>query len=155
MGRQDAVETDEDAASTSASPPVQQTPSQQHKRHSLRPSGTALSLNVLQRDIKEAFSRRCSSLRRRPAPQPPKLKHAASVDAGGHQDPVSILVTEPSPESAAPPGPRPTLTRQQSEATVVHVLVHRESEEYRDDEEQQPKQQQIPEEPDEHDDGAS
>lgn len=40
---------------------------------------------------------------------------------------VSITVTEPSPES---PRPKPSLNRQQSESTVVHVLVHRESEEY-------------------------
>ncbi|OXU24164.1 hypothetical protein TSAR_009732, partial [Trichomalopsis sarcophagae] len=119
LGRQDAVETDEDVAS----PPMQP------KRHSIRPSGTALSLNMLQRDIKEAFSRRCSSLRRRPAPAVPSTAQLASTITDGRD--VSILVTEPSPESAAPPG-RPPLLRQQSEATVVHVLVHRESEEYRD-----------------------
>ncbi|KAJ8670425.1 hypothetical protein QAD02_001684 [Eretmocerus hayati] len=105
LGRQDAVETDEDAGS----PPVASKQRQQ-RHHSLRPSGTALSLNVLQRDIKEAFSRRW----------------------------VSILVTEPSPEGCGPSATsaavtqRPPLLRQQSEATVVHVLVHRESEEYRD-----------------------
>ncbi|XP_031785455.1 sodium channel protein 60E isoform X2 [Nasonia vitripennis] len=119
LGRQDAVETDEDVAS----PPMQP------KRHSIRPSGTALSLNMLQRDIKEAFSRRCSSLRRRPAPAVPSTAQLASTITDGRD--VSILVTEPSPESAAPPS-RPPLLRQQSEATVVHVLVHRESEEYRD-----------------------
>ncbi|KAF5282508.1 hypothetical protein FQA39_LY04915 [Lamprigera yunnana] len=43
---------------------------------------------------------------------------------------VSILVTEPSPDS---PSSRPTLHRQQSEPTVVQVLVHRESEEYHRD----------------------
>ncbi|XP_011502595.1 PREDICTED: sodium channel protein 60E-like [Ceratosolen solmsi marchali] len=119
LGRQDAVETDEEARS----------PPQQHKRHSLRPSGTALSLNMLQRDIKEAFSRRCSSLRRRPASQVPTLPQAQQLADGRD---VSILVTEASPESAAPTGARPPLLRQQSEATVVHVLVHRESEEYRE-----------------------
>lgn len=40
---------------------------------------------------------------------------------------VSILVTEASPESAII---RPPLNRQNSESTVVQVLVHRESEEY-------------------------
>ncbi|XP_037923835.1 sodium channel protein 60E isoform X3 [Hermetia illucens] len=43
---------------------------------------------------------------------------------------VSILVTKPSPE--APTGP--TLTSENS--TLVHVLVHRESEEYKNDEEE-------------------
>ncbi|XP_025994823.1 sodium channel protein 60E isoform X2 [Solenopsis invicta] len=118
LGRQDAVEKypDEDLLS----PPT--------KRNSLRPSGTTLSLNALQRDIKETFNRRCSSLRRRAPPPPqepsPEKRSAESSD-------VSILVTEPSPENTAPPS-RPSLIRQQSEATVVHVLVHRESEEYRD-----------------------
>lgn len=43
---------------------------------------------------------------------------------------MSILVTKPSPE--APTGP--TLTSENS--TLVHVLVHRESEEYKNDEEE-------------------
>ncbi|XP_068893811.1 sodium channel protein 60E-like isoform X4 [Tenebrio molitor] len=43
---------------------------------------------------------------------------------------VSILVTEASPEA---PILKPPLQRQQSEATVVQVLVHRESEEYNQD----------------------
>jgi len=94
------------------------------KRGSLRPSGTTLSLNTLQRDIKEAINRRCGSLRRRvPPPEPVQLPDGSDV---------SILVTEPSPENTAPPTARPPLLRQQSEATVVHVLVHRESEEYQD-----------------------
>jgi hypothetical protein len=117
------VEADEDARS----------PPQLQKRHSLRPSGTALSLNSLQRDIKEAFSRRCSSLRRRPVVQvPAPLPVTGQQLVDGHD--VSILVTEPSPEGATPAttGSRPPLLRQQSEATVVHVLVHRESEEYRE-----------------------
>lgn len=44
---------------------------------------------------------------------------------------VSILVTEASPESLIT---RPPLNRQNSESTVVQVLVHRESEEYNNDE---------------------
>lgn len=115
LGRQDAVEKypEEDVVS----PPIS-------KRGSLRPSGTTLSLNTLQRDIKEAINRRCGSLRRRvPPPEPVQLPDGSDV---------SILVTEPSPENTAPPTARPPLLRQQSEATVVHVLVHRESEEYQD-----------------------
>lgn len=97
------------------------------KRSSIRPSGTALSLNILQRDIKEAITRRCGSLRGKrsvPIVEPAPLRIPDASD-------VSILVTEPSPETTIPPV-RPPLLRQQSEATVVHVLVHRESEEYQD-----------------------
>lgn len=46
---------------------------------------------------------------------------------------VSITVTEPSPETAAPPPAhiRRAAFRRASEATIVHAaLVHRESEEY-------------------------
>lgn len=119
LGRQDAVESHPD--DEMLSPPTS-------KRGSLRPSGTALSLNILQRDIKDAFTRRCSSLRRRlPAPLVPE---PAILKIPDRSD-VSILVTKPSPETAIPPG-RPPLLRQQSEATVVHVLVHRESEEYQE-----------------------
>ncbi|XP_061935841.1 sodium channel protein 60E isoform X1 [Apis cerana] len=115
LGRQNAVE----------SYPDEEVPSLPTKRKSLPPSATTLSLNTLHRDIKEAFSRRCGSLRKKhqPAPEPAPLP-IESTD-------VSILVTEPSPENSAPPS-RPALLRQQSAATVVHVLVHRESEEYRD-----------------------
>ncbi|CAB0028016.1 unnamed protein product [Trichogramma brassicae] len=140
LGRQDAVDPDEDAAAAAqGSPPAAAAASSSsnnstlsRKRHSLRPSGTTLSLNVLQRDIKEAFTRRCSSLRRRPAPRPPLTQAVSTVaDASGRSESVSILVTEPSPEGGGPG--RPPLLRQQSEAsTVVHVLVHRESEEYRE-----------------------
>ncbi|XP_043685465.1 sodium channel protein 60E isoform X4 [Vespula pensylvanica] len=141
LGRQDAVETypDEDVLSPPSS-----------KRSSLRTSGTTLSLNTLQRDIKEAFNRRCSSLRRRPLAVPLTTTTTATATATGTTtttttilpepvslpiadgSDVSILVTEPSPENSAPPLSRPPLIRQQSEATVVHVLVHRESEEYKD-----------------------
>lgn len=49
-----------------------------------------------------------------------------------HSSDVSILVTEASPEGATT---KPVLNRQNSESTVVQVLVHRESEEYSQDEE--------------------
>lgn len=48
---------------------------------------------------------------------------------------VSILVTEASPEGGKSGDSRPLLRRQNSEATVVQVLVHRESEEYNNDDE--------------------
>ncbi|KAF7278505.1 hypothetical protein GWI33_008210 [Rhynchophorus ferrugineus] len=50
-----------------------------------------------------------------------------------HSSDVSILVTEPSPESCVL---KPPLNRQASESTVVQVLVHRESEEYSHEEEE-------------------
>lgn len=50
---------------------------------------------------------------------------------------VSILVTEASPEGANTGTARPLLHRQNSEATVVQVLVHRESEEYNNDEDEE------------------
>ncbi|XP_076390285.1 sodium channel protein 60E isoform X2 [Megachile rotundata] len=65
LGRQDAVE----------SYPDEEVPSLPTKRRSLPPSVTTLSLNTLHRDIKEAFSRRCGSLRKKhqPAPEPAPL----------------------------------------------------------------------------------
>ncbi|KAK0181349.1 hypothetical protein PV327_003641 [Microctonus hyperodae] len=119
LGRQDAVESypDDDVLS----PPTS-------KRGSLRPSGTALSLNILQRDIKEAFTRRCGSLRGKKSSIAVTETTPLPLPDGSD---VSILVTEPSPENTIPPV-RPPLIRQQSEATVVHVLVHRESEEYQE-----------------------
>ncbi|CAH1186251.1 unnamed protein product [Phyllotreta striolata] len=47
---------------------------------------------------------------------------------------VSILVTDASPESNIT---RPSLNRQNSESTIVQVLVHRESEEYNNEEEEE------------------
>lgn len=44
---------------------------------------------------------------------------------------VSILVTEPSPE--CPMGPSKNRLHTDSTSTLVHVLVHRESEEYQTD----------------------
>lgn len=49
---------------------------------------------------------------------------------------VSILVTEASPEGGSSGTARPLLHRQNSEATVVQVLVHRESEEYNNEEDE-------------------
>ncbi|CAK9822074.1 Sodium channel protein 60E [Anthophora retusa] len=115
LGRQNAVE----------GYPDEEVPSLPTKRRSLPPSATTLSLNTLHRDIKEAFSKRCGSLRKKHQPAPePTPQPIEPTD-------VSILVTEPSPENSAPPS-KPALLRRQSAATVVHVLVHRESEEYRD-----------------------
>lgn len=56
--------------------------------------------------------------------------HRAGSEPQNSTD-VSILVTEASPDSIVT---KPTLQRQQSESTVVQVLVHRESEEYHEPE---------------------
>lgn len=60
-------------------------------------------------------------------------KSDSGGDLGRSSADVSILVTEASPETAIS---RPILHRQHSESTVVQVLVHRESEEYRNEEEE-------------------
>lgn len=60
--------------------------------------------------------------------------HRAGSEPQNSTD-VSILVTEASPDSIAT---KPTLQRQQSEATIVQVLVHRESEEYHEPEQETP-----------------
>lgn len=49
---------------------------------------------------------------------------------------VSILVTKPSPETPAAPPPATassSLSLRQDNSTLVHVLVHRESDEYKDE----------------------
>lgn len=46
---------------------------------------------------------------------------------------VSILVTEASPECPTAPSPKNRLLSEPSTSTLVHVLVHRESEEYHTD----------------------
>lgn len=54
-----------------------------------------------------------------------------------HSTDVSIMVTEASPEGGnAGVSARPLMQKQNSEATVVQVLVHRESEEYNNEEEE-------------------
>lgn len=45
---------------------------------------------------------------------------------------MSILVTEPSPECPSPPQINNSL-QVEPPSTLVHVLVHRESEEYQED----------------------
>ncbi|KAK5648632.1 hypothetical protein RI129_003524 [Pyrocoelia pectoralis] len=72
--------------------------------------------------IKRKPSERKGSFRKKSDKKP-----AEDTDKTEQETDVSILVTEPSPDS---PSSRPTLQRQQSESTVVQVLVHRESEEY-------------------------
>lgn len=121
LRHQDAVETPDDTAS----PPAIKKP--------LKPSGTTQSLHPAMAE--EAKPKRGSLIRRKRAssvkikPSKNALGKAESAPLNGAD--VSILVTEPSPET---PSSVPPLLRQQSESTVVHVLVHRESEEYRDEE---------------------
>lgn len=126
LRHQDAVETPDDAAS----PPL--------TKRSLRSSGTAQSLHPAMAE--DAKPKRGSLIRRKRASSM-KIKPSSKSALGkAESEPlngadVSILVTEPSPET---PSLVPPLLRQQSESTVVHVLVHRESEEYRDEEQRTP-----------------
>lgn len=56
--------------------------------------------------------------------------------AEGPPSDVSILVTKPSPENPAAPPPATatsSLSLRQDNSTLVHVLVHRESDEYKDE----------------------
>ncbi|VEN44836.1 unnamed protein product, partial [Callosobruchus maculatus] len=70
-------------------------------------------------------------------------RYSSSSGGGGPPPDINILVTEASPESAGSIGgagttttsSRPPLSRQNTEAQVVQVLVHRESEEYKEEEE--------------------
>ncbi|CAH0550605.1 unnamed protein product, partial [Brassicogethes aeneus] len=77
--------------------------------------------------------KRVGSVKNRPAPSLAPTQRAESEPVNTAD--VSILVTEASPETAFV---RPSLLRQQSEATVVQVLVHRESEEYTQEDEDTP-----------------
>lgn len=55
-----------------------------------------------------------------------------TVDVPTARD-VSILVTDASPECPTAPAPKSRLLNEPSTSTLVHVLVHRESEEYQTD----------------------
>ncbi|XP_065166604.1 sodium channel protein 60E isoform X3 [Atheta coriaria] len=103
------------------------------------PAAPALSLHPA--TAEEARPKRGSIVRRKRSVKANKGANHAQQDATSvsssssdakHGTDVSILVTQASPDS--PGARRPSLMRQQSEAaagTVVQVLVHRESEEYR------------------------
>lgn len=128
LKHQDAVENTDDTAS----PPTT-------KKSGMKTSGTSQSLHPASaEDTKPkrgSLIRRKSSTKRKGSSALPVVVNQTELQAD-----VSILVTEPSPEAPQPeeivspvkatPAPKPPLNRQQSESTVVHVLVHRESEEY-------------------------
>lgn len=113
LKHQDAVETQHDDDVTS---PLK------HKG-SLKQSGTMLGLHLTD----ESKPKRGSIIRKKPQIErgnsQPGLK-VGNLGIGGPNSEVSILVTEASPE--APPLPVIPVP----EPTLVHVLVHRESEEY-------------------------
>ncbi|XP_066249533.1 sodium channel protein 60E-like, partial [Euwallacea similis] len=60
--------------------------------------------------------------------------HRTQSEKCTYSSDVAILVTEASPEGAIT---KPALNRQNSESTVVQVLVHRESEEYNQEDDQE------------------
>ncbi|GLV43437.1 Na channel protein 60E [Carabus blaptoides fortunei] len=122
LKHQDAVETPDETAS----PPC-------NKKSGMKTSGTSHSLHPA--TAEDPKPKRGSIIRRRPST---KLRRSGSILPPAQPEPltgadVSILVTEASPEAPIPAvAVKPALCKQQSE--VVHVLVHRESEEYNVDE---------------------
>ncbi|XP_072389146.1 sodium channel protein 60E-like isoform X1 [Diabrotica undecimpunctata] len=76
--------------------------------------------------------KRAGSVKSRPTSMTGGCQRTQSEKCTSFSTDVSILVTEASPESHLI---RPPLNRQNSESTVVQVLVHRESEEYNNDDE--------------------
>ncbi|XP_031348219.1 sodium channel protein 60E-like isoform X1 [Photinus pyralis] len=120
LRHQDAVETPYDVTSPpmfkksfkTGSLPSPINPSQQSDEFAVRKGSL----------IKRKPSEKKGSFRKKTENKPAKDTNKTEQETD-----VSILVTEPSPDS---PSSRPTLQRQQSESTVVQVLVHRESEEY-------------------------
>lgn len=124
LKHQDAVETPDETAS----PPC-------IKKGGMKTSGTTHSLHPA--TAEDPKPKRGSIIRRRPST---KLRRSGSILSPAQPEPVtgsdvSILVTEASPEASSPTAAavKPAqLCKQQSE--VVHVLVHRESEEYNMDE---------------------
>lgn len=134
LKHQDAVENTDDTAS----PPTT-------KKSGMKGSSTSQSLHPAAAE--DPKPKRGSLIRRKSSTKSRKGSNALPVIINQKDltADVSILVTEPSPEApvpsagpapAPPPpqfpaqAPKPPFNRQQSESTVVHVLVHRESEEY-------------------------
>lgn len=117
LKHQDAVETQHDDDITS---PLR------HKG-SLKQSGTMLGFHINE----DAKHKRVGSIIRRKPPMERggsqsglRVGNVQLGSLGGANSEVSILVTEASPEAP------PTLPLRPPEPTLVHVLVHRESEEY-------------------------
>lgn len=119
LRHQDAVETPDD----SASPPTNK---KNKTAQSLHPAMAEDSKPKRGSIIRK---KRVGSVKARPTSTGMTPAQRAESEPLNSAD-VSILVTEASPEA---PFLKPTLQRQQSEATVVQVLVHRESEEYTQD----------------------
>ncbi|XP_055685880.1 sodium channel protein 60E isoform X1 [Lutzomyia longipalpis] len=113
-------------------------------RKSVTPSGTIVSLNntdekceVVQSSSTPKAKRATSFIKKKPplerglsAQSALRVNRNAFVSDGpsGLTTDVSILVTEPSPDTPHIPG-----DHLQADQTLVHVLVHRESEEYHTD----------------------
>lgn len=120
LRHQDAVETPDD----SASPPTSKKSAQ-----SLHP---AMAEDPKPKRGSIIRRKRVGSVKARPTGGGITPAHRAESEPLNSAD-VSILVTEASPEA---PILKPPLQRQQSEATVIQVLVHRESEEYNQDDDE-------------------
>ncbi|KAJ8963979.1 hypothetical protein NQ314_005238 [Rhamnusium bicolor] len=126
LRHQDAVETPDEKSSPLLG------------KKEMKTSGTSQSLHPAMAE--ESKPKRGSIIRRKRVGSVKARPTSVSTNSGCHRTQsekcsstdVSILVTEASPESTVV---RPPLNRQNSEATVVQVLVHRESEEYNNEEE--------------------
>ncbi|KAL3288685.1 hypothetical protein HHI36_003118 [Cryptolaemus montrouzieri] len=119
LRHQDAVENED----TSQSPPVP-------KRNLTTTSQTlhpAMAEEAKPKRGSIIRKKRAGSCKARPTSMLSQA-HRAGSEPQNSTD-VSILVTEASPDAAIT---KPSLQRQQSEATIVQVLVHRESEEYQE-----------------------
>lgn len=95
----------------------------------MKTSGTSQSLQPV--PTEDTKPKRGSLIRRRSSTKSRKSSSVLPLVATKQEltPDVSITITEPTPSPEAPIS-KPPLHRQQSESTVVHVLVHRESEEY-------------------------
>lgn len=132
LRHQDAVETPDEKSSPTMI------------KKELRPSGTSQSLHPTMPEEPNKPTRSSIIRRRRAGSMKTRPTSMSGINMSGCQrtqsekctsTDVSILVTEASPEGGNSCG-RPLLHRQNSEATVVQVLVHRESEEYNNEEDE-------------------
>lgn len=160
LRHQDAVETPDDhqqqqgTTKPETSPPL---------KKGMKTSGTAQSLHPSMAEDLQKPKRGSIIRRKHPTrssikiiKQQPQQQSNVVVNSNSNNNnkdstiDVSILVTEASPESPAPATTaRATIQQRQQQQqygdspTIVHVLVHRESEEYNQDDEEVEQQQQL------------
>lgn len=135
LRHQDAVETPDEKSSPILT------------KKEFKSSGPAQSLHPIMTEEPTNKPKRSGIIsRRRAGSMKARPTSVTSINMSGcertqsekcHSSDVSIMVTEASPEGGNTGAPvRPLIHRPNSEATVVQVLVHRESEEYNNEEEE-------------------